>query len=130
MAENKNGLGPNQIKVAPGTELERVLTISIPRGRQHRDRHMRVLATFGDLEGLVSGGEVQIKQIVEAIERVFGAEKFEDEMVPFVLGMDDEAGRAYLDELLPLEKFIAYMEAAAIFVGGMQNPAVDMALKK
>lgn len=124
-------LKPNQILIAEGTDLERVVDLKIPRGKQYRNKHLRLLETFGELENVAKDGVSNLKSIIEVINNLFGSsDDFEDEMVPFVLSMDSNDDLEFLDNLTPMEKFTAYMQAASYIVGGGQTEATDTALKK
>jgi hypothetical protein len=127
-----NGKQPNEIIIAPGTDIERKILLVIPRGKEHRANHLLVLSTFGALEAVATKmdtGQGGISEIVGVINQLFGMDNFHD-LVAFVTGLTDEEGRNYLDQLLPLEEFMAYMEGASFFVNGGQSDAVQAALKK
>lgn len=131
----EDSLAPNEIIIAEGTEFERKITLRIPRGKQYRDKHRKLLVTFGELESVASSlkgadGNVQVKPIIDAIDKLFGYKDFEDTMIPFALGLETPEGREYLDNLLPMEKFMAYMSAATYIVSGGSNEQVRAALKK
>lgn len=132
--DEREPLAPNEIYLAEGTEYERKIALSIPRGKQYRDKHRRLLATFAELEtaaaSLSGNGANRIKPIVEAIDKLFGAKDFEDVMLPFALRMENEADKEYLDMLTPMEKFAGYMAAASFIVSGGNTDQVRAALKK
>ena len=124
---------PTTIKIAEGTEYERVVELKILRGKKYRDMHLKLLETFSDLEVISKNdGSGQLKGIIKAIEELFTNENidFEGQMLPFALGMESEEDKEYLSNLLPLEQFMAYTEAAAFIVNGGKSVAVQAALKK
>lgn len=129
-----NGRKPTTITIAEGTDYEKVVELKILRGKKYRDMHLKLLETFSDLDtvsrGLEGGG--QLKAIIEVIGRLFANQNidFEGEMLPFALGMESPEDKEYLSELLPLEQFMAYMEAAAFVVNGGKSEGVQAALKK
>lgn len=133
--EEVEDLAPDEVRIAEGTDVEKVIKLHIPRGKQYREKHRKLLSTFGELESISSGvtnanGSTPLKPIIECIERLFGQKDFEDTMVPFALGMEDAEGKEYLDMLLPMEKFTAYMQAASYIVSGGNTDQVRAALKK
>lgn len=128
----QNGhLAANEIIIAEGTDQERVHKLKILRGKKYRSQHLKLLDTFGELEAVSRGDAAsQFKAVIDAIKNLFGQEEFEDEMLPFSLGMETDEERDYLDNLLPLEKFMAYMQGATFIVNGAQTEGVQAALKK
>lgn len=125
-------LSANKIVIAEGTEYERNHTLRILRGKQYKDKHLRLLETFGELEAVSrnADGGSQFKAVIDAIKNLFGVEGFESEMLPFALGMETEEELEYLDNLLPLEQFMAYMQGASYIVQGAGSDGVQAALKK
>lgn len=133
--EVQEELAPDEVRIAEGTEVERIVKIKIPRGKQYREKHRKLLSTFGELESISNqaqnaNGGTPLKSIIEVIERLFGQKDFEDVMVPFALSMEDADGKEYLDMLLPMEKFTAYMQASSYIVSGGNTDQVRAALKK
>jgi hypothetical protein len=122
----------NVITIAEGTEYAREHKLKILRGKQYRDKHLKLLETFGELEAVsrVSEGGSQFKAVIEAIQKLFTIESFEAEMLPFALGMETDEEKKYLEDLLPLEQFMAYMQGAAYIVNGASSDGVQAALKK
>lgn len=128
-----NGHKPTYVVVAEGTDHERKLELKLLRGKRYKQLHLKLLETFAELEGISRSLEgSQLKGIIEAISRLFANESidFEGEMLPFALGLDSAEDRQWIEELLPLEQFMAYMEAAAFIVNGGKSEAVQAALKK
>lgn len=131
--ESSNGLLPNQIIIAEGSDNPRKHTLKILRGRAYRDKHLRLLSTFAQLEGVSSAmanGQGGLREIIQTIGELFGEEGFAEEMLPFALGMESEEELEYLDQLTPLEQFMAYMQGAAYIVNGASSDGVQAALKK
>lgn len=129
--QNGHNLASDEIIIAEGTDESRVHRLKILRGKKYRDQHLRLLETFGELEAVSRGDAAsQFKAVIDAIKNLFGQETFEDEMLPFALGMETDEEREYLDNLLPLEKFMAYMQGATFIVNGAQSEGVQAALKK
>jgi hypothetical protein len=92
-----------------------------------------MLQTFGSLQGVASrmnqGGELPLNEVMTAIQSLFGVDDFVEKMMPFALNLTTKEQMVWLDQLLPLEMFTAYMEAATFIVGGGQTPALDGAGK-
>lgn len=122
----------NKITIAEGTEYAREHTLKILRGKKYRDKHLKLLETFGELEAVSrnAGDGSQFKAVIDAIKNLFTIEDFEAEMLPFALGMETDEEKKYLEDLMPLEQFMAYMQGAAYIVNGASADGVQAALKK
>lgn len=127
--EEEKILLPNQITLAKGSEFERVITLSVPRGKRARQLTAKLLPLLGPLESM-QGANVNLKQLADVVNQLWDNDKFETEIVPFVLGMEDEAGREYLENLTLMDMFQAFMEATVFIVGGGNSPDFKAAQKK
>lgn len=79
----------NKVTLCPGTEFERTILLDIPRGREGRKMTARLLPMMERLTGMLSGGvnEDNFSSFVTVVRELWGDEKFEDEIFPFVLGL-------------------------------------------
>lgn len=132
-AKVEESLAFDEIVIAEGTDQEWTHKLVVPRGKKYQARHLKLLGTFGKLEGIAAkmdSGSTAMEDILQAIEDMFTQKDFDDIMLPFALNMHEEGDRDRLDMLLPLEKFMAYMGAASFIVSGGKKEEVEVALKK
>lgn len=120
----------NKITIAPHTDHERTIRLKVPRGRVNRKKTAELLPLLGELQEFADdSGAVDMKKMGAIISKLWGSEKFEDEIIPFALQMEEDL--AYLEELTMMEVFQAFMEAASYILGGeASTPEFEEAAKK
>lgn len=122
-----------EIVFGEGTEYKRILIINRPKGAAARAympevikfmQHMR--KAFGDKAML------EENDLLEVILTFWEMEKFEKELVPFVLNLDNPDGRKYLQENGTMGEILeAFLEASQwLVVNSFGRPEVQEALGK
>lgn len=120
----------NKITLCPGTDHERTILLKVPEGKAGREKTVRLLPLMAHLQQF-DGKEIDLALLSSVIGQLWSKDDFEDEILPFVLGMESANDRAYLDEHLGLiEAFDVFARAASYVMSGGMREEVQAALKK
>lgn len=107
----------HKLTIGTGTDYEKVLYIESPKGRKAREKMPKVLAFAAKLQGLRSDERSDLETILQMVDTFWGMSEFENELVPYVLGLDTEDGKKYLDENCTMVEVIdAFNEAAGFLI--------------
>lgn len=121
MSNNGTDLASNEILVAEGTEFERKMTLTLPRGRFARGKTPRIIQSISGLD-LISGSDgLTVRNMGEALEHLFKTKGFIKELFPLSLGLTNRKtgvvsseDKEWIEEdLTDMEIFYAYIEAAS-----------------
>ena len=114
----------HKLTIGLGTDYEKVLYIEPPKGRKAREKMPKVLGFAAKLQGLRSDERSDLDTILQMVDTFWGVETFENELVPYVLGLDNDEGRKYLDENCTMVEVIdAFNEAAGFLIERSFNRA-------
>lgn len=108
----------NKIVLSEGTEAERTIYLKRPKGRKAREMMPKVLAFMSDLSKVADdGGDADdIESVLSLVNKFWSAEVFENELVPFVLQMESEDDKKYLNEECTIVDIIDGFTKAAQFL--------------
>ena len=108
----------NKIVLSEGTEDERTIYLNRPKGRRAREMMPKVLAFMAELsKNTDDNGDTDVEQASALVDKFWNRDEFEEVLVPFVLQMDDESGRKYLDNnCTTVEILDAFSSAASYLV--------------
>lgn len=129
----------NKVTIAPKTEWEKTLLLRRPTGRANRVKVAKVMphvARFQEFadedETLLSEAERRRRnaRFMTVMAEIWAEPGFEEEIVPFVLGLDDEPGQRYLENL-EFTDLMGPVMKAIMYVSSRENTeALQEALKK
>lgn len=103
------------IVIGEGTDYEKVLHIERPKGKIARKMMPKILDFMASIKDMNSG-ETELESVLNLINTFWSMEEFEEVLVPYVLGLDDEQGRQYLDENCTIIELIESFTKAANFL--------------
>lgn len=99
-----------------GTDYERVLWIDRPTGRKAREMMPKVLSFAAKLQSLRTEERSDLDTILEMIETFWGKDEFENELAPYVLGLDNPDGLKFLNEKGTIVELLDSFNDAAGFL--------------
>lgn len=119
----------NKLTIAPHTEHERTILLHIPRGRANRKKTAELLPFLAAMDAY-SEKSLTMSDMSEIIGQMWADDKFEEDIVPFVLGFESQRDINYLEDLSLMELFEAFMTAAGYIITGGEREDFQEALKK
>ena len=127
--ERVHMLMPNEIVIAAGLPQEKLHKLKIPVGKSGRKKTAKLLPLMSGLEHLERNQTIE--GIGKMVNDLWDQETFEEEMLPFVLNMEDGEGQAYLETIDLMTALEAFIEGAMFIIGGAgSNKQFGVALKK
>lgn len=120
----------NKLTIAAHTDHERTILVRVPVGRAARKKTAKLLPLLGKLDFGEGEKNFDLTKVANVIGTLWSSDEFEDELVPFVLDMEDQDGQDYLEKLTLMEVLEAFMEATGIIMGGSQQEDFQEAVKK
>lgn len=120
----------NKIVLAEGTEQEKTIYLQKPKGRKARETMPKVLTFMAELSK--NTGSNDMNTVSNLVSTLWSKSDFEDNLVPFVLQLDNPEGRRYLDENCTLVEILEAFSKAAQYLleESFQRPEVQEALGK
>lgn len=123
----------NKIVLNEGYEEEKTIYLKRPKGRKAREMMPKVLSFMSELSlEADEDGNADVETVSVLIGRFWSKEEFEDTLLPFVLQMEDEEGRKYLEEECTVVDILdAFSKAASYLIEeSFQRKEVEEALGK
>lgn len=120
-----------KIVLGKGTEYEKEVVIVRPKGKLARKMMPKVLGVVAKMREL-NVSEDNFDASMQLINTFWGVDEFENEILPYVLNLDTEEGRQYLDENCTLGEILSAFNEAAGFLleETFGSPEVQEALGK
>lgn len=106
----------HKVIIGEGTDYEKVLWIDRPKGAEARKMMPRVLGFAAKMQGLKQDEQDNIGSVLALVEAFWGFEEFENSLLPYVLGLNDEKGRKYLNENCTMMELMDAFNSAAGFL--------------
>ena len=121
----------NKIVLSEGTDYERTIYLNRPKGRKAREMMPKVLAFMTELSKQQEDA-TDVESVSRLILQFWSKSEFEEMLVPFVLQMDTQEGRKYLDENCTLVEILdAFSKAAQYLIEeSFQRKEVEEAMGK
>lgn len=130
---------PDEIVVAEGSEFERTIRLSLPRGKQARGLTPAIAESISGLEILSDeDGNFGVSDLGKALDKMLTTKDFISKLVPLAWGlMNPKTGQMsnkdqeWLDNLTDIEIFQGYLPAALyIATNGNMAQQAEAAAKK
>lgn len=107
----------NKIVIGEGTDYEKTILLQRPKGRRAREMMPKVLDFMTKLSQVQESGSGGVSDVSKLIGAFWDYEEFEKTLVPYVLQMEDDEGRRYLNEEGTLGDILdAYIQAAQYLI--------------
>lgn len=129
----------NKVTIAPKTEWEKTILLERPKGRENRVKVAKIMPFVTRFEEFVEESDDDLSDIqrrrrnarfMTVMAEVWAEPNFEEEIVPFVLNLDDEPGRRYLENLEFTDLMGPVMKAMMYVTSRENTPALQESLKK
>lgn len=123
----------NKIVLGEGTDQEKTIYLSKPKGRKAREMMPKVLAFMSELSKNQSSGKKNtMDEVSKTISQFWSKTEFESELLPFVLQLDTIDGRTYLEENCTIGEILQSFTKAAQYLieESFQREEVQDALGK
>lgn len=122
----------HKIILGEGEDYEKTLYIDRPKGRKAREMMPKVLSFAAKLQQLRADEKDNLDAFLMLVEAFWGQAEFEETLLPYVLGLDNDAGKKYLNENCTLVELMeAFNDAAGFLIEqSFSRPEVQAALGK
>lgn len=103
------------IVIGEGQDYEKTVYVERPKGRKAREMMPKVLSFMAKLRDLKQD-ETDIDSILSLVDAFWSRTEFENELVPYVLGMDTPEGKEWLNDNGTIVEIMEAFSTAANFL--------------